>query len=77
MGSRETAAVRYRFKIDHARQVERVLPWLGWTVAVLATMGLVGFVGLVDGRSAHRRAGLWCLPRHDHRLDPVGGDRLR
>jgi hypothetical protein len=39
-------AVRYRFKIDHARQVERVLQWLGWSVAVLATLSLVGFVGL-------------------------------
>ena len=46
MESRESAAVRYRFKIDHAQQVERVLQWLGWTVAVLATMSLVGFVGL-------------------------------
>jgi hypothetical protein len=46
MESRESAAVRYRFKIDHARQVERVLQWLGWSVAVLATMSLVGFVGL-------------------------------
>lgn len=46
MESRESAAVRYRFKIDHARQVERVLHWLGWTVVVLATMSLVGFVGL-------------------------------
>jgi hypothetical protein len=46
MESRELAAVRYRFKIDHARQVERVLQWLGWSVAVLATMSLVGFVGL-------------------------------
>ena len=32
MESRETAAVRYRIKIGHARQVERVLQWLGWTV---------------------------------------------
>jgi hypothetical protein len=32
MESREWAAVRYRFKIDHARQVERVLQWLGWSV---------------------------------------------
>jgi hypothetical protein len=29
MESRESPAVRYRFKIDHARQVERVLLWLG------------------------------------------------
>lgn len=28
----ESAAIRYRFKIDHARRVERVLQWLGWTV---------------------------------------------
>ena len=46
MEPRESPAVRYRLKIDHARQVERVLQWLGWTVAVLATMSLVGFVGL-------------------------------
>jgi hypothetical protein len=29
MESWESSAVRYRFKIDHARQVERVLQWLG------------------------------------------------
>ena len=46
MEPREPAAVRYRFKIDHARRVERVLQWLGWTVAVLATASLVGFVSL-------------------------------
>jgi hypothetical protein len=46
MEPREPAAVRYRFKIDHARRVERVLQWLGWTVAVLATTSLVGFVSL-------------------------------
>jgi hypothetical protein len=46
MEPRESAAVCYRFKIDHARQVERVLQWLGWTVAVLATTSLIGFVGL-------------------------------
>jgi hypothetical protein len=45
MESRESAAVRYRFKIHHARQVERVLQWLGWTVAVLATASLVGLIG--------------------------------
>jgi hypothetical protein len=28
----ESAAIRYRFKIDHARRVQRVLQWLGWTV---------------------------------------------
>jgi hypothetical protein len=46
MESRGSAAVRYRVKIDHARQVERVLQLLGWSVAVLATMSLVGFVAL-------------------------------
>jgi hypothetical protein len=46
MESTESAAVRYRFKVDHARQVERVLQWLGWTVVVLATMSLLGLVGL-------------------------------
>jgi hypothetical protein len=45
MEPREPAAVRYRLKIDHARRVERVLQWLGWTVAVLATTSLVGFAG--------------------------------
>jgi hypothetical protein len=29
MESGEFPAVRYRFKIDHARQVERVFQWLG------------------------------------------------
>jgi hypothetical protein len=42
----ESAAVRYRFKFDHAKRVERVLQWLGWTVAVLATRSPVGFVSL-------------------------------
>jgi hypothetical protein len=46
MESRETAAVRYRLEIDHARSVERMLQLLGWSVAVLATMSLVGFVAL-------------------------------
>jgi hypothetical protein len=46
MEPREPAAVRYGLKIDHARHVERVLQWLGWTVAVLATTSLVGFTGL-------------------------------
>ena len=46
MEPREPAAVRYRLKIDHARHVERVLQWLGWTVAVLATTSPVGFVGV-------------------------------
>jgi hypothetical protein len=51
MESRESAAVRYRAKIDHARQVERVLQLLGWSVAVLATLSLVGFLGLwMSGR---------------------------
>ncbi len=46
MESTESAAVRYRFEIDHARQVERALQWLGWSVAVLATVSLIGFVAL-------------------------------
>jgi hypothetical protein len=46
MDARESAAVRYRTKVDHARHVERVLQWLGWSVVVLATTSLVGFVGL-------------------------------
>jgi uncharacterized membrane protein YkgB len=46
MESRESVAARCRYKIDHARQVERILQWLGWTVVVLAAMRLIGFVGL-------------------------------
>jgi hypothetical protein len=46
MESRQSPADRYRFKIEHARLVERVLQWLGWTVAVLGTVSLVGLVGL-------------------------------
>jgi hypothetical protein len=66
MESRETAAVRYRFKTDHARQVERVLQWLGWTVAVLANVSLVGFVGCIHGcQGSERGAGSRSLPRPD------------
>jgi hypothetical protein len=46
MNARESSADRYRFKIEHARLVERVLQWLGWTVAVLGTVSLVGLLGL-------------------------------
>jgi hypothetical protein len=46
MTSRESPADRHRFKIEHARMVERVLQWLGWTVAVLGTVSLIGLVGL-------------------------------
>ncbi len=46
MEATESAADRYRFKIHHARQVERALQWLGWSVAVLATTSLIGFVAL-------------------------------
>jgi hypothetical protein len=45
MESRESAAARYRFKIDHARQVERALQWLGWSVAVIGTVSLLALIG--------------------------------
>lgn len=41
MGTRESAVARYRRKVDHAREVDCVLQWLGWSVAVLATISLV------------------------------------
>jgi hypothetical protein len=46
MESSASPAARYRFKIEHARQVERVLQWLGWSVAVVGTLSLLTLVGL-------------------------------
>jgi len=34
---------RIAAKVEHARQVERVLLWLGWSVAVLGIGGVVAF----------------------------------
>ncbi len=37
-------------KVAHAREVERYLQWLGWSVAALGCLGLVAFTALtVDG----------------------------
>jgi hypothetical protein len=46
MESSESPADRYRFKIEHARQVERALQWMGWSVAVIGSFSLIGLVGL-------------------------------
>ncbi len=40
------AQARIAAKVEHARQVEQVLMWLGWTVAVLGTAGIVTFAVL-------------------------------
>ena len=37
------AQARIAAKVEHARQVEQVLLWLGWTVAVLGVLGVVAF----------------------------------
>ena len=37
---------RIAVKVEHARQVERVLLWLGWSVAVLGIGGVVAFSAL-------------------------------
>jgi len=34
---------RIAAKVEHARQVERVLLWLGWSVAVLGVVGVAAF----------------------------------
>jgi hypothetical protein len=33
-------------KVGHAREVERVLQWLGWSVAVVGTIGIAVFAVL-------------------------------
>jgi hypothetical protein len=35
--------VRIAAKVGHARQVERILLWLGWSVAVMGVIGVVAF----------------------------------
>ncbi|HXP19135.1 MAG TPA: hypothetical protein VN840_05760 [Streptosporangiaceae bacterium] len=37
---------RIAAKVTHARQVERVLLWLGWSVAALGVAGIVAFSAL-------------------------------
>ena len=37
---------RLATKIGHARQVERFLMWLGWTVGALGVIGIMVFLGL-------------------------------
>jgi hypothetical protein len=32
--------------VGHAREAERILQWLGWSVAVLGTIGIAVFAGL-------------------------------
>ena len=37
---------RIRAKVEHAREVERILQWLGWSVAVLGLAGVAIFAVL-------------------------------
>jgi hypothetical protein len=37
---------RISAKVERAREVERILQWLGWSVAALGVLGVAGFVVL-------------------------------
>lgn len=37
---------RIAAKVEHARAVERILLWLGWTVAALGVLGVAAFSSL-------------------------------
>jgi len=51
---------RIAAKVEHARQVERVLLWLGWSVAVLGVVGVAAFSVLwaVGDLNAEQAVGL-------------------
>jgi hypothetical protein len=47
-------------KVEHARRVEVILQWLGWSVAVLGVMGIASFsvLWVVGGLSAEQALSL-------------------
>jgi uncharacterized membrane protein len=51
---------RISAKVEHARQVEGILQWLGWSVAVLGLAGIVVFTVLwaAGGLNAEQAIGL-------------------
>jgi len=51
---------RISAKVEHARRVERILQWLGWSVAVFGLVGVVIFTVLWAGGdlSAEQAIGL-------------------
>ena len=50
---------RIAAKVEHARQVERALLWLGWSVAVLGITGVAAFSALwaIGGLTAEQAVG--------------------